>query len=93
MGYPPCQETDQHSKHLLCGGRYASCVHAGGLSCSKLFCGQLFNNYRLRTKYEGNVLIGYPSPGWGFPVYPCPVGVPLSSLIPEDLGQEYGKDQ
>ena len=30
-GYPP---TDQHSEHLLHGGRYASCVHAGGLSCS-----------------------------------------------------------
>ena len=29
-GVPP---TDQHSELLLCGGRYASCVHAGGLSC------------------------------------------------------------
>ena len=28
MGYPP-----QHSEHLIRGGRYASCVHAGGLSC------------------------------------------------------------
>ena len=28
MGYPPW-----HSEHLLRGGRYASCVHAGGLSC------------------------------------------------------------
>ena len=27
-GVPP-----QHSEHLLWGGRYASCVHAGGLSC------------------------------------------------------------
>ena len=26
--------TDQHSELLLRGGRYASCVHAGGLSCS-----------------------------------------------------------
>ena len=26
--YPP-----QHSEHLLRGGRYVSCVHAGGLSC------------------------------------------------------------
>ena len=34
MGYTsPHQETDQHSEHLLRGGRYASCVHAGGLSC------------------------------------------------------------
>ena len=28
MGYPP----HQHSKHLLRGGWYSSCVHAGGLS-------------------------------------------------------------
>ena len=34
MGYPPPrQDTDQHSEHLLHGGRHASCVHAGGLSC------------------------------------------------------------
>ena len=33
MGYPP--QTDQHSEHLLRGGRYASCVHAGGLACSQ----------------------------------------------------------
>ena len=37
-GYPsggPTQGTppDQHSVYLLHGGRYASCVHAGGLSC------------------------------------------------------------
>ena len=31
-GTPP-----QHSEHLLRGGRYASCVHAGGLSCTILF--------------------------------------------------------
>ena len=30
---PPHQETEQHSEHLLSGRRYASCVHAGGLSC------------------------------------------------------------
>ena len=30
-GTPPW--TEQHSEHLLRGGRYASCVHAGGLSC------------------------------------------------------------
>ena len=29
----PNQKTEQHSEHLLRGGRYASCVHAGGLSC------------------------------------------------------------
>ena len=26
----------QHRKYLLHGGRYASCVHAGGLACSLL---------------------------------------------------------
>ena len=28
---------EQHREYLLHGGRYASCVHAGGLSCSVLF--------------------------------------------------------
>ena len=35
-GYPFCWLNVgkvQHSEHLLCGGRYASCIHAGGLSC------------------------------------------------------------
>ena len=32
-GYPPWQ----HRKYLLHGGRYASCVHAGGLSCSYMW--------------------------------------------------------
>ena len=27
-------ELGQHREYLLHGGRYASCVHAGGLSCS-----------------------------------------------------------
>ena len=43
MGYPNCYwmgappllpETEQQSEHLLVGWRYASCVHAGGLSFS-----------------------------------------------------------
>ena len=41
-GYPaqgvPCQGGTQlghHREYLLHGGRYASCVHAGGLSCYK----------------------------------------------------------
>ena len=29
--YPP--ETGQHMEYLISGSRYASCVHAGGLSC------------------------------------------------------------
>ena len=32
---PPSRETEQHSKYLLRGGRYASCVHAGEPSCCK----------------------------------------------------------
>ena len=32
QGTPPPQQ-EQHSVYMLCGGRYASCVHAGGLSC------------------------------------------------------------
>ena len=31
-GVPPPWETEQHLEHLLRGWRYASCVHAGGLS-------------------------------------------------------------
>ena len=38
MGVPPHQETEQQSEHLLHGGQYASCVHAGGLSCSLYVC-------------------------------------------------------
>ena len=40
MGYrtPPCQEIEQHSEHLPRGGRHASCVHAGGLSCLLICC-------------------------------------------------------
>ena len=26
-GYPPPLETEQHTKYLLCGGRYNPCVH------------------------------------------------------------------
>ena len=37
-GVPPCphQKTEQHSTHLLHGGRYASCVQEGGLSCQQM---------------------------------------------------------
>ena len=34
---PPPHCTEQHSEHLLRGGRCASCVHAGGLSCLFIF--------------------------------------------------------
>ena len=32
-GYP---QLEQLGMYLLCGGRYVSCVHAGGLSCCKV---------------------------------------------------------
>ena len=32
--FPPPPPQKQHSVYLLCGSRYASCVHAGGLSCN-----------------------------------------------------------
>ena len=41
--WDPLPITEQHSEHLLRGGQCASCVHAGGLSCSTL---------RLVTKAE-----------------------------------------
>ena len=55
----------QHSKHLICGRRYASCVHTGGLSC-----------YRPHPKDDGRLYFqsvhtsqvrggGYPIPGPG----------------------------
>ena len=40
--YPPARsgwggtQLGQHREYLLHGGRYASCVHAGGLSCFKI---------------------------------------------------------
>ena len=37
MGWSTPPKTDQHSEHLLCSGQYASCIHAGGLSCFTFF--------------------------------------------------------
>ena len=34
--YPPPPRIGQHMEYLIRCGRYASCVHAGGLSCSNL---------------------------------------------------------
>ena len=42
----PCQETEQQSQYLLRGGRYASCVHAGGLSCLIYILFLLFSQKR-----------------------------------------------
>ena len=36
LGPGPPLPPDQHSEHLIRGGRYASCVHAGGLSCYRM---------------------------------------------------------
>ena len=43
MGVP---KPEHHSMYLLCGRRYASCIHAQGLSCFKLFQG----SYRVLSK-------------------------------------------
>ena len=61
---PPRQE--QHSVYLLRGGRYASCIRAGGLSCFLLLscelpCRSIFN--ALHVIYiTGNVRMGYCAP-------------------------------
>ena len=43
VGYPPPPpvagvppRTGQHMEYFTSGGRYASCVHAGGLSCYRI---------------------------------------------------------
>ena len=41
---PPNRGTEQQSKHLLRGGQYASCVHAGGVSCSDVISFGLLSN-------------------------------------------------
>ena len=37
MGYPPPRSTGQQMEYLIRRGRYASCVHVGGLSCILCF--------------------------------------------------------
>ena len=49
----PNQETDQQSEHLLRGGRCASCVHAGGLSCFKPLFGLCFIFNKSSSLSEG----------------------------------------
>ena len=39
---PPVRRQKQHSEHLLLSGRYASCFHAGGLTCIIYKTGNLF---------------------------------------------------
>ena len=44
---------EQHREYLLHGGRYASCVHAGGLSCFFILCCKLFSC----TLLQSNVIL------------------------------------
>ena len=48
----PSPHTGQQMEYLIRGGRYASCVHAGGLSCvGSIIIGSVFiglNNFTLR---------------------------------------------
>ena len=71
-GYPPpiCTWLGQQKENSLRGGRNASCVHAGGLSCSKYL-------YGLRIKSDMKVMFSVylcqhgrytPSPGSGMGV-------------------------
>ena len=46
MGYPPAgighpPSTGQQMEYLICHGQYASCIHAGGLSCFLTFSLQI----------------------------------------------------
>ena len=45
-GTPQPHKTEQHSEHLLPSERYASCVHAGRLSCSVLLLPEIKRMYR-----------------------------------------------
>ena len=83
-GYPLLE---QHSVYLLHGGRYASCVHAGGLSCFTLLL-PTFQRNGEGTVFTGVCLltpIGVPHvhpiilPSIG-PI-PFPGGTPIHSLI------------
>ena len=47
QGYP--SKTEQQTESLLCSGRYASCVHAGGLSC--------FEFWKLKREQRVNLVV------------------------------------
>ena len=84
MGHPPI--IGQQMEYLLRGGRYASCVYAGGLSCFIVLSEKIQESppawtqeaYRSRRiKYYS---VGYPLP-------PPPIGVhPRSDLARSDGG-------
>ena len=63
-GTPPRQETDQHSELLLCGGRYASCVHAGGLSCYPNFLSGYQHVNAVDTQIQVTVHLIFGDKNW-----------------------------
>ena len=59
-GYPGRRggtQLGQHMEYLLHGGRYASCVHAGGLSCFFLFLFGLLFLWELHSLIKNNLNI------------------------------------
>ena len=54
-GYPP--PAVQQMEYLICRGRYASCVHAWGLSCLKVELHEWVENYEKTGLFQGT-----PSP-------------------------------
>ena len=80
------QDSEQHSEYLLHGGRYASRIHAGGLSCS------VFITADIRRKWQLMFLVyfsvhkeGCPSDWFRIPfqsLVPCPFwGHPSHSFL------------
>ena len=68
-GYPPSQvqmgggtQLGQRKEYSLHGGRYACCVHAGGLSC--LFMLPIFSQQQLLEKNSQNILISWKKTGF-----------------------------
>ena len=52
---PPPPRTERQSEHLLRGARYASCIHAGGLSCLKSRCYFWFPYHNHTVRQTRNV--------------------------------------
>ena len=66
-GYPLLE---QHSVYLLRGGRYASCVHAGGLSCLSAVFLNIFRNSKSINRCGANFYIeALTVKGWEMYVY------------------------
>ena len=60
-GTPPPPGAGQHMEYLISGGRYASCVHAGGLSCVRSVDVSVIVTVRIRRLRGGYVFI---DPTW-----------------------------